>query len=538
MKKTLLLTCLSAALFAGNALAATIIPVNADPVGQGLNDPTPLKPAGGNPGTSIGEQRRIAYQFAAELWGAVLQSDAEIRVQASFQPLRCDASGTVLGSAGAGAIYVLTEPGQPDTLYHGALADSLVGFDIQNGAGVDVVSRFNASFGLTNPDGSPCSPGSGWYYGLDGNTPSGQTNFLNVVMHEIAHGLGFSGFGNVSTGAPLAGFQDIYSRFVYDNNSQSPWYQLTNAGRVAATIGGNLAFRGPQVTAEVPLVLDDKVALRASGSVVGNFNYGTAAFGPAASPANFNGSVVLVNDGSALPSQGCAASPAGAYAGLIALVDRGSCAFEIKARFAQDAGATAVLIANNAPGGPPAMAADATVEATVPTLSVTQADGAAIKAGLPGVTLALALVPGELQGADPNGFALLFAPNPVQPGSSFSHYDTSTSPNALMEPAITASLAANYNLDLTPALFRDEGWTLNQGNAMIGTCDTGIPVVEEGGLIIGANVQAQSNICKITARNHGAYQSCMAQYTKRLRSGGLISGSEGGQITSCASNNR
>lgn len=538
MKKTLLLTCLSAALFAGNALAATIVPVNADPVGQGLNDPTRLKPEGGNPGTSIGEQRRIAYQFAAELWGAVLQSDAEIRVQASFQALRCDATGTVLGSAGAGAIYVLTEPGQPDTLYHGALADALVGFDIQNGAGVDIVSRFNASFGLTNPDGTPCSPGSGWYYGLDGKTPPGKTNFLNVVMHEIAHGLGFSGFGSVVSGAPLAGFQDIYSRFVFDNNSQSRWYQLNNAGRAAAVTGGNLAFRGPQVTAGVPLVLDDRIALRAGGTAMGEFTYGTAAFGPPASPANFGGSVVLVNDGSALPSQGCAASPAGAYSGQVALVDRGSCAFELKARFAQDAGAIGVLVANNGPGGPPAMAGDATIEATVPTLSVSQADGATIKAALPGATLALEVVPGQFQGADADGFARLYAPNPVQPGSSFSHYDTSTSPNALMEPAITASLAANYSVDLTAALFQDEGWTVNPGTAMIGTCDTGIPVVEQGGLIIGANVQAQSNICKITARNHGAYQSCMAQYSKRLRAGGLISGSEGGKISSCAANNK
>jgi hypothetical protein len=538
MKKTLLVCCLGAALAAGNAAAATIVPVNADPAGQGLNDPTPLKPAGGNPGTTIGEQRRIAYQFAAELWGAVLESDAEIRVQASFRPQRCDATGTVLGSAGTSPIYILTEPGQPDTLFHGALADSLVGFDIQNGVGVDIVSTFNASYGRTNPDGTPCSPGSGWYYGLDGETPAGLTNFLNVVMHEIAHGLGFSGFGNVSTGAPLAGFPDIYSRFVFDNNSQRDWYQLTNAGRVAAAVGGNLAFRGPQVTREVPLVLDDKVALRASGTLATSYPYGTAAFGPEATPQNFSGSVVLVNDGSTLPSQGCAASPAGAYAGRIALVDRGTCAFEIKARFAQDAGAIAVLIANNAPGGPPGMAADPTVEATVPTLSVSQADGIAIRSALPGVNLSLGVVPGQFQGADANGYALLFAPSPVQPGSSFSHYDTSTSPNALMEPAITATLAANYNVDLTTALFQDEGWRLNQGNAMIGTCDTGIPVVQEGGLIIGANVQAQSNICEITARNHGAYQSCMAQYSKRLRAGGLISGAESGQITSCAAKNK
>ncbi|MEO6104524.1 MAG: PA domain-containing protein [Pseudoxanthomonas sp.] len=537
MKRPLLLAALSTALFAGNALAANITPINADPAGQGLNDATPLAPVGGNPGTSIGEQRRIAYQFAADLWGAVLVSPVDIRVQASFQALQCNAAGTVLGSAGTSPIYILTEAGQPATLFHGALADALVGEDLQAGAGVDIISRFNASFGLTNPDGSPCSPGSGWYYGLDGNTPAGKTNFLNVVMHEIAHGLGFSGFGSVTSGAPLSGYQDIYSRFAYNNVTNQSWYQMTNAGRAAAVIGGNLAFRGPIVTSQVPLVLDDKIALRASGTVSGDYDYGTAAFGATATAANFTGSVVLVNDGTALPTQGCAASPAGAYAGKIAIVDRGTCAFEIKAKFAQDAGAKAVIVANNV-NAILSMAEDATVVATVPTLSVSSVNGAAIKAGLPGVNVTLAPVPGRLAGADAGGYALLYSPNPVASGSSFSHYDVSASPNALMEPAITATLAANYNVDLTPALFQDEGWTLTPGNAKIAGCDTGIAVSQVGGLIIGANVIAQNNICQITSTSQGAYNTCMTTYRNKLRAGGLINTTQSGKLQACVARNR
>jgi hypothetical protein len=530
--KTLIAAAL-ATLLCGAAHAAEIVPLNADAAGTGLNDPTPIAPAGGNPGTTIGEQRRIAYQFAADLWGSILQSDAQIRVQASFQPLRCDNTGTVLGSAGTSPIYILTEPGQPATLYHGALSDALVGFDIQNGAGVDIISRFNSSFGRTNPDGTACSPGSGWYYGLDGNTPAGLTNFLNVVMHEIAHGLGFSGFGNVVTGAPLAGYQDIYSRFVFDNNSQKRWYELDNAGRQQAVVGGNLVFRGNEVTTQVPLVLDDKFVLRASGTLGADYAYGTASFGPEATPANFVGSVVVVDDGSAAPSLGCAASPAGAYAGKVAIVDRGSCAFEIKVKNAENAGAIAVIVANNA-AGVIGMADDASVVATVPALSVSQANGAAIKAALPGVDIAMTQVPG-LAGTDPLGFALLYAPNPVAPGSSFSHYDISSAPNALMEPAINASLAANLNVDLTPALFADEGWSLNGGTARIGgTCDTGVDLVSEGGLIVGASVQAWDNLCHDHAATKADYQACITGYKDRLESAGLLAGSQGGRIANCA----
>lgn len=543
MNKTLLAAALAlATAFSGSiANAADIIPINNDPAGQGLNDATPAAPAGGNAGLTVGEQRRIVYQFAADLWGAVLRSDTSIRVGASFRPLRCDATGTVLGSAGAANIYVLTNNGDPTTatLYHAALADALIGRDLQNGAGLDINTNFNASYGNTNPDGTPCAPGAGWYYGLDGNTPAGQTDFLNVVMHEIAHGLGFSGFGNVSTGAPLAGYRDIYSSFVVDNRTGLGFYQLpTNTARQQAIVGGMLAWNGPLVTSQVPLLRSLKVVLRVSGTLSGSFDYGTAAFGPEATSSNFNGDVVAVNDGTANPTFGCAASPAGAYQGKIALVSRGGCAFEIKAKNAQDAGANAVIVVNNV-SGTINMAADPTVEATVPTIMVSLADGQAIRAALPGVNASLGTVPGVLAGADARGRALLYAPNPVQPGSSFSHFDTSSMPNALMEPAITRTLMSNMDLDLTPALFADEGWQLNTGNAVIGDgCDTGVPAVTAGGVIVGANIQAWDRICAATASNRGQYQSCMVNHRTSLRESGLISGRDSGRIASCAASRK
>lgn len=531
MKKTLLALSLGFA-FAGAAQAADIIPINTDPAGQGLNDPTPLAPAGGNPGTTVGEQRRIVYQFAADLWGAVLESDVPIRVQARFLPLRCDSTGTVLGSAGAGTGYILTEAGKPPTIYPAALADALIGTDLQNGAGYDIVSQFNSSYGGVNPDGTPCSPGSGWYYGLDGNTPAGKTNFLNVVMHEIAHGLGFAGWGNLATGALNSGYQDIYSRFVYDNISQRGWYEMDNAGRVTAATAGGLVFRGPNVTAQVPLVLSEKVALRLSGAVSGNYDYSTAAFGPAVTTSNFSGDVIVVNDGSAAPSLGCAASPAGAYAGKIAVVDRGTCAFEIKVKNAENAGAIGVIVANNTIGLL-TMADDATVVATIPAIMVSQADGAAIKAGVPGVSVAIGPVPGQLAGADLAGYARLYAPNPLASGSSFSHYDTSATPNVLMEPAITSTLMGQIDVDLTTALFADEGWTLNPGNGQINGCDTGVEAVAPGGLIIGANVEAWDQLCLAASPGKDAYQQCVSGYKDRMEAAGLITGKQAGKIAAC-----
>ncbi|MCK7534680.1 MAG: hypothetical protein MZV63_28610 [Marinilabiliales bacterium] len=33
-----------------------------------------------------------------------------------------------------------------------------------------------------------------WYFGTDGNTPELLYDFVTVVLHEIGHGLGFTGF--------------------------------------------------------------------------------------------------------------------------------------------------------------------------------------------------------------------------------------------------------------------------------------------------------------------------------------------------------
>lgn len=547
MKKTLLASVLAAACFAP-AFAAEIVPINADPAGQGLNDPTPLAPAGGNPGTTVGEQRRIAYQYAADMWGAVLESPAQIRVQASFQPLTCIPGRVVLGSAGTYPIYILSGGGLPETLFHGALSDALIGEDLDPGV-VDIISRFNSSYGKTNPDGSPCAAGSGWYYGLDGNTPEGLTSFLDTVMHEIAHGLGFSGFGDVTNGAPYFGYPDIYSTFAYDNNSQKGWYEMDDAGRFAALTGNNVVFRGANVTAEVPLVLDEKIALRMSGALVANYDYGFAAFGPEATAANFSGPLVLVNDGAGPDTaDACEPLPAGSLTGKVAFINRGgppapapACGFELKTVNAQNAGATAVIVGNVAtsanPNAPITMADDPTLTATIPAVHLILNDADAVRTALGGgaVNAAVGPIPGVLGGADENGYARLYVPATLTPGSTFSHFDVSMNPNALMEPAINDSLAANAYLDLTPALFADEGWTLNPGNGRIGDCDTGIDAVTDGGMAIGASIQAYASVCLNNAGGSRAnYLRCVTDQATKLKNAGLITTTQFAKVRTCA----
>jgi hypothetical protein len=56
------------------------------------------------------------------------------------------------------------------------------------------------------------------------------------------------------------------------------------------------------------------------------------------------------------------------------------------------------------------------------------------------------------------GYPRVYAPNPVQPGSSVSHFDTALTPNELMEPAITPPPGPYAYI--TGGLLEDVGWRL------------------------------------------------------------------------------
>ncbi|RPD49749.1 T9SS C-terminal target domain-containing protein [Hymenobacter sediminis] len=98
-----------------------------------------------------------------------------------------------------------------------------------------------------------------------------------------------------------------------------------------------------------------------------------------------SGNLVLVNDGTATPTLGCATyTNAAAVKGNIALVDRGDCTFAIKVQQAQAAGARMVVIVNNnaTQGAVSFGAAADTVGIRIPGVMVSTADGNKLKAAL------------------------------------------------------------------------------------------------------------------------------------------------------------
>jgi hypothetical protein len=169
---------------------------------------------------------------------------------------------------------------------------------------------------------------------------------------------------------------------------------------------------------------------------------------------------------------------------------------------------------------------------TIPALLVTYAAGTTIRANLP-VTVGFSTDPTKMQGADNAGRPRLYMPNPVESGSSGSHYDTAHNPNSLMEPAINTTLRGALNIDMSAALLKDTGWKLNTGNAKLNGCDTGIKVIENNGKIIGANVEATSKLCMSRASSIGQYQSCMSDLNSRLFNAGLITRAQSTKLAFC-----
>lgn len=107
-------------------------------------------------------------------------------------------------------------------------------------------------------------------------------------------------------------------------------------------------------------------------------------------PNGITTNLVLFNDGIPDASDACTpAINALEIAGKICILRRGNCTFVEKVKFAQNAGAIAVIIVNNEPGTVVMGGADATI--TIPAISITQAVGESIIAqmaqGLVNVTL-------------------------------------------------------------------------------------------------------------------------------------------------------
>lgn len=154
-----------------------------------------------------------AFEYAIGIWENLIYSPVPIRIKVSFQSL----SKGVLGSCGPTVFYKDIVSTQRKNIYYPvALAEKILGEEINGPTQYDIIGYFNKDF-------------SNWYYGTDGKTPAQKYDFVSTVLHEIAHGLGFSGnfTSQNGRGAYYHGsdlLPAIFDHFVTDKNGN----QLVN----------------------------------------------------------------------------------------------------------------------------------------------------------------------------------------------------------------------------------------------------------------------------------------------------------------------
>lgn len=121
------------------------------------------------------QQVQDGLQYAADIWSSLLVSNVTIKVNVVYISWR--ALGTAIASP------IRNFPGAPDTSvwYPFALADAITGIDQRPGEDDMTIFLDNSA---------------NWYFGLDGNVPAGQTDFVSVALHELGHGLGFTSLAN------------------------------------------------------------------------------------------------------------------------------------------------------------------------------------------------------------------------------------------------------------------------------------------------------------------------------------------------------
>ncbi len=229
---------------ASSALAVPIQVIYGDAANTGFFDPSPRTPVGGNPGTSLGEQRRIAFEYALSRWSSQIGGSVAIRVSAGWSSTAPEAGGGITFASASPLNFLrngatTSELPRDNTFFPSALADQVVGQDlIVNGTFTDISVDCNSYLDE--------NPGFSWQWDYALNSAgSANTSFVGVVLHEIGHGLGFisvlGGTGSYNLASPT-----IWDALMVDGSGNAVT-AMSTANRVAIQTSNNLYLDGPTI---------------------------------------------------------------------------------------------------------------------------------------------------------------------------------------------------------------------------------------------------------------------------------------------------
>jgi hypothetical protein len=195
------------------------------------------------------EEAKPAFTAAATIWSNIVRSPVPITIRACWSNI---GPSTTLGYSGGEPLRRdFTNAPRLFTYYKGSLANALAGIDLDP-------TRFDMHI--------TCNSNSSWYYGTDGNPPSTQMDLMTVALHEIAHGLNFSGSMSYKTPSHPThptelgwGYEllwpdyspNIYDTFMRDSSGQQliSAYDNFSPDLAAVLTSDNLWFHGTSAMA-------------------------------------------------------------------------------------------------------------------------------------------------------------------------------------------------------------------------------------------------------------------------------------------------
>lgn len=185
-----------------------------------------------NPGFT--PEAEAAFTYALEIWESLIVSPVPIRIDAYWSPL----GASTLGSALYTSAYVnFRNAPKLNVFYPVALAEKMIGRNL-NGTEPDLFVQFNSNID--------------WHYNPNTTPGIGQYDLVSVVLHEIAHGLGFAGTFNSNGTTGSVGLQSTNLPIIYDvpiENGNGANLIRSNPSPSAALhtdlTGNNLFFNSP-----------------------------------------------------------------------------------------------------------------------------------------------------------------------------------------------------------------------------------------------------------------------------------------------------
>ncbi|MFA5043395.1 MAG: hypothetical protein WC381_02195 [Kiritimatiellia bacterium] len=194
-------------------------------------------------------EAKTAFTYAANIWGTLLNSSVPIKISACWANM---GGGGLLGHGGARSYYKdFSGAPQSGTYYPVAIANALYGGDLNGDGTEEIVIAYNAQF-------------TDWYFGT-GTCPADKIDFIQVIMHEMCHGLGFIGSMSASGSTATWGYSGIptiYDRFTengsgtklitYPSGSSTLYNQLVSGSVYFNGANANAANDGAKVKLYAP----------------------------------------------------------------------------------------------------------------------------------------------------------------------------------------------------------------------------------------------------------------------------------------------